>query len=63
MTDLVATAEERAWALRAEALQICDRFAWTPQCIGRGECEVGAREIYAELHRLQKFVPFTYLEL
>ena len=54
MTDSVTTAEERALALRAEALEICDRFAWTPQCIGRGECEVGAREIYAELRRLQK---------
>ena len=54
MTDSATTSEERALALRAEALEICDRFAWTPQCIGRGECEVGAWEIYAELRRLQK---------
>ena len=54
MTDPVTTVEERALALRAEALLICDRFAWTPQCIGTGECEVGPREIYAELRCLQK---------
>ena len=53
MTD-PATTEERALALRAEALLICDRFAWTPQCIGMGECEVGPREIYEELRCLQK---------
>ena len=41
-------------ALRAEALLICDRYAWTPQCIGTGEYEVGPREIYAELRCLQK---------
>ena len=33
---------------------ICDRFAWTPQCIGTGECDVGPREIYSELRCLQK---------
>ena len=41
-------------ALRAEALEICDRYAWTPQCIGTGEYEVGPREIYAELRFLQR---------
>ena len=41
-------------ALRAEALLICDRYAWTPQCIGTGEYEVGPREIYAELRFLQR---------
>ena len=41
-------------ALRAEALQICERFAWTPQCIGTDEYEVGPREIYEELRCLQK---------
>ena len=54
MTDSATTAEERALALRAEALEICDRFAWTPQCIGRADFEVGAWEIYEELRRLQK---------
>ena len=54
MTDPATTVEERALALRAEALLICDRFAWTPQCIGTGECEVGPREIYEELRCLQK---------
>ena len=54
MTDSATTAEERALALRAEALLICDRFAWTPQCIGTGDSEVGPREIYAELRCLQK---------
>ena len=54
MTDPATTVEERALALRAEALLICDRFAWTPQCIGTGDSEVGPREIYAELRCLQK---------
>ena len=54
MTDSATTAEERALALRAEALLICDRFAWMPQCIGTGDGEVGPREIYAELRCLQK---------
>ena len=54
MTDSETTSEERALALRAEALVICDRFAWTPQCIGTGDSEVGPREIYAELRCLQK---------
>ena len=54
MADSATTAEERALALRAEALEICDRFAWTPKCIGTGECEVGPREIYSELRCLQK---------
>ena len=54
MTDSVTEVEERALALRAEALEICDRFAWTPQCIGRGDFQVGAWEIYEELRRLQK---------
>ena len=54
MNDSATTAEERALALRAEALLICDRFAWTPQCIGTGDSEAGPREIYAELRCLQK---------
>ena len=54
MDDPTITADERALALRAEALELCDRFAWAPQCIGSGAFEAGAREIYAELRRLQK---------
>ena len=54
MTDSATTAQERALALRVEALLICDGFAWTPQCIGTGDSEVGPREIYAELRCLQK---------
>ena len=54
MAYSATTAEERALALRSEALMICDRFAWTPQCIGTGECDVGPREIYSELRCLQK---------
>ena len=45
---------ERAIALRAEALEICDRSAWTPRCIGTGDFEMGVREIYAEVCELQK---------
>ena len=54
MADVESTAQERALALRAEALEICDRFAWLPQCIGSGKFEAGVREIYAELRLLQK---------
>ena len=54
MTDSVTEVEERALALRAEALEICDRFAWMPQCIGTGDSEVGPREIYEELRCLLK---------
>ena len=54
MNDSVTAPQDPALALRAEALEICERFAWAPQCIGTGECEVGPREIYAELCCLQK---------
>ena len=54
MADVESTAQERALALRTEALEICDRFAWLPQCIGSGTFEAGVREIYAELRLLQK---------
>ena len=54
MADVESTAQERALALRAEALEICDRFAWPPQCIGSGSFEAGVREIYSELRLLQK---------
>ena len=54
MADVESTVKKRALALRAEALQICDRFAWHPQCIGSGSFEAGVREIYAELRLLQK---------
>ena len=54
MADSATTTEEIPLALRAEALQICERFAWTPQCIGTDEYEVGPREIYEELRCLQK---------
>ena len=37
----------RALQLRAEALQICQRAAWTPQCIGTGVFDAGVKEIYA----------------
>ena len=43
----------RALQLRAEALQICQRAAWTPQCIGTGLFDAGVKEIYAELRDLQ----------
>ena len=48
------SAEERAWALRQEAIDICDRFGWTPRCIGYGEHKIGVPEIYEELRFLQK---------
>ena len=54
MADSATTAEESALALRAEVLEICERFAWTPQCIGTDAYEVGPREIYEELRCLQK---------
>jgi uncharacterized heparinase superfamily protein len=54
MLDASSSPDQRATALRAEALAICERFAWPPQCIGSDEFELGAREIYAELRCLQK---------
>lgn len=54
MLDARPSPDRRVEALRAEALAICERFAWPPQCIGRDEFELGAREIYAELRCLQK---------
>ena len=48
------SAEERVWALRQEALDICDRFGWTPRCIGLGEFKIGVPEIYEELRFLQE---------
>ena len=53
MHDASPSPDQRAEALRAEALAICERFAWPPQCIGRGDIELGAREVYAELRCLQ----------
>lgn len=49
-----ANQADPALQLRAEALQICKRAAWTPQCIGSGEFDAGLAEILAELRPLQK---------
>ena len=54
MPDASSRADHRPEALRAEALLICDGFAWPAQCIGTDAYEIGAREIYAELRCLQK---------
>ena len=54
MRDASPSPDQRAEALHAESLVICERFAWPPQCIGSGDFELGAREIYAELRCLQK---------
>ena len=54
MDDSATTVEQRALALRAEAIEICGCFAWQPQCIGSGTFDAGVREIYAELRLLQK---------
>lgn len=49
-----ANQADPALQLRAEALQICQHAAWTPQCIGSGEFDAGLAEILAELRPLQK---------
>ena len=54
MENAATTSQERVLALRAEALEICDAFAWPPKCIGSGDFEAGAWEIYAELRCLQQ---------
>ena len=49
-----ANPSDAALQLRADALQICQRAAWLPQCIGTGRFDTGVPEIYAELRALQK---------
>ena len=49
-----AKSSDAALQLRADALQICQRAAWMPQCIGTGRFDAGVPEIYAELRALQK---------
>ena len=54
MASSAPTVEDRALALRADALLICERAAWLPQCIGTDQFRPGVPEIYAELRCLQK---------
>ena len=54
MASSVSTVEDRALALRADALLICERAAWLPQCIGTDQYRPGVSEIYEEMRCLQK---------
>ena len=49
-----ARSDEQALSLREEALKICARSGWTPQCIGRNQFQIGVSEVYEELRCLQK---------
>jgi hypothetical protein len=54
MAPSAPTVEDRALALRADALLICERTAWLPQCIGTDQYRPGVPEIYEEMRCLQK---------
>mgnify|MGYP004091348739 CR=1 FL=1 len=54
MASSAPTLEDRALALRADALLICERAAWLPQCIGTDQYRPGVSEIYEEMRCLQK---------
>ncbi len=41
-------------ALREEAIALCQRAGWSPQCIGTERFKIGVYEIYEELRCLQK---------
>ena len=54
MASSAPTVEDRALALRADALLICERAAWLPQCIGTDQYRPGVPEIYEEMRCLHK---------
>ena len=54
MASSASTGEDRALALRADALLICERAAWRPQCIGTEQYRPGVPEIYVEMRCLQR---------
>lgn len=54
MASSAPTVEDRALALREDALLICERAAWLPQCIGTDQYRPGVPEIYEEMRCLQK---------
>ena len=54
MASSAPTVEDRALALRADALLICERAAWLPQCIGTDQFRPGVPEIYEEMRCLQR---------
>ena len=54
MASSAPTVEDRALALRVEALLICERAAWLPQCIGTDQFRPGVPEIYEEMRCLQR---------
>ena len=54
MAASAPSSDDRALALRAEALEICARAAWTPQVIGSDQALPGVPEIFEELRCLQK---------
>jgi hypothetical protein len=54
MASSAPTVQDRALALRADALLICERAAWLPQCIGTDQYRPGVPEIYEEMRCLQR---------
>jgi hypothetical protein len=54
MASSAPTVEDRALALRADALLICEQAAWLPQCIGTDQFLPGVPEIYEEMRCLQR---------
>ena len=54
MADQTPTRSAQAEVLREEAIALCKRAGWSPQCIGTERFKIGVSEIYEELRCLQK---------
>lgn len=54
MADQTQSRLAQARALREEAIALCKRAGWSPQCIGTERFKIGVSEIYEELRCLQK---------
>lgn len=54
MADQTKSRLAQAKALREEAIALCKRAGWSPQCIGTERFKIGVSEIYEELRCLQK---------
>jgi hypothetical protein len=54
VADQTPSQSAQAEVLREEAIALCKRSGWSPQCIGTEQFKIGVSEIYEELRCLQK---------
>ena len=54
MADQTPTRSAQAEVLREEAIALCKRAGWSPQCIGTERFKIGVSEVYEEMRCLQK---------